>query len=294
MLQTDSNSCTFLAIGGYGQSVLPNYPWPVYHQRYLQTGFCEYSFLLSAQNSEGACLLPANVSTRLQEIERDRTLEKQSLKHLSSSHGQLSEQVHNLTVDMNNTAGLTRLVEDQIESMRAEGLEQNQTIDELKTRVRQQNQDLEDLKTLVEQQSDTISQYETRFSRLESAHNSFETLDSQLQSLKSQVALQTRSLQNHQRNHLVYVQRCESGIAYTGYAMHGHGVRAQDLSVRFRSAFRTTPVVTVGLRQLDHGNQNVRVTVAERSVTRTGMTVRVGTFADSVLYGATVNWMACA
>ncbi|XP_066299868.1 ATP synthase subunits region ORF 7-like [Branchiostoma lanceolatum] len=127
------------------------------------------------------------------------------------------------------------------------------------------------------------------------APNSLETLEKQLQDLKAQVhQLQAKSFVNHQRDPLVYVERCESGIAVTGYAMYGNGIRTQDLPVLFSRAFRRTPVVTVGLKQLDHGNQNVRVTVAEQSITTTGMIVRVGTFADSVLYGLTVNWMACA
>ncbi|XP_019634644.1 PREDICTED: uncharacterized protein LOC109477740 [Branchiostoma belcheri] len=199
-------SCVFLAAGGHGQNVLPNYQWPVYHQKYVQTGFCEYSFLLSVQNSDGVCLVPANVSTRLQDIERDRTLEKQRMKHLSSSLDDLSEQVQNLAWDVNNTStGLAKVAGDQAEGktrdeemardlanvtqamettrneiellvlqgeQRATILEltiqqQNQTIDELKTLVRQQSRDLDDLRTLVEQQSDSISQCESRLSHLE-------------------------------------------------------------------------------------------------------------------------------
>ncbi|XP_078613731.1 uncharacterized protein LOC144883258 [Branchiostoma floridae x Branchiostoma japonicum] len=195
-------SCAFLAIGCHGQSVLPNYPWPVYHQRYLQTGFCEYSFLISAQNSEGACLLPANVSTRLQEIERDRTLEKQHTKHVSTSLGELTKQVHSLTLEVNNTGTeLTKLAEDQAEGRaRDEDMardlanvthatestrkqiqeiellqrEQSATSIKLQQTIELQNQTIDDLKTivhelknLVEQQSDTISQYETRLSHLE-------------------------------------------------------------------------------------------------------------------------------
>ncbi|XP_066266169.1 uncharacterized protein [Branchiostoma lanceolatum] len=182
-------SCVFLAIGGHGQSVLPISPWPVYHQNYLQTGFCEYSFLLSVQNSEGICLLPANVSTRLEEIERDRTLEKQSMKHLSSSLSELSEQVHNLTMEVNKTSTelTTKLTADQAESrardeeIAARDLlnvthvtestrqqiellqgEQMATNLVLQQSIEQQNQTIEELKTLVRQQSQGLDELKTR------------------------------------------------------------------------------------------------------------------------------------
>ncbi|CAH1244848.1 Hypp7393 [Branchiostoma lanceolatum] len=205
-------SCAFLVIGGHGQSVMPNYPWPVYHQRYIQTGFCEYSFLLSVQNSEGVCLLPANVSTRLQEIERDRTLEKQSMKQLSSSLGKLSEQVHNLTLDVKNTsAELTKLAEDQAE-IRARDEEMARDLDnvthstettrkqiqeielmqeeqkaaglELEQTLEQQNQTIDELKTLVHQQSQDLNDLKNLVEQQSDVINQYETRLSHLESGK--------------------------------------------------------------------------------------------------------------
>ncbi|KAI8512194.1 hypothetical protein Bbelb_088330 [Branchiostoma belcheri] len=123
-----------------------------------------------------------------------------------------------------------------------------------------------------------------------------ETLEKQLQDLKREVReLQTRVLQNQERDPTGtgYVGRCETGTVHTT-PMYGSGVRTQDLTALFSRSFFTTPVVTVGLGNVDQGHTGTRVTMHVRSVSTTGVVIRIGTYADTVLYGASVHWMACA
>eukprot|EP00058_Branchiostoma_floridae_P027341 XP_002612832.1 hypothetical protein BRAFLDRAFT_67220 [Branchiostoma floridae] len=74
----------------------------------------------------------------------------------------------------------------------------------------------------------------------------------------------------------------------------GDGDRHLDLTATFSRAFRTIPVVTVGLRHVDHFATEIRVSATVQSVSNTSLTVRIGTWVDSRLYAAHVYWMACA
>eukprot|EP00058_Branchiostoma_floridae_P027364 XP_002612855.1 hypothetical protein BRAFLDRAFT_67195 [Branchiostoma floridae] len=86
----------------------------------------------------------------------------------------------------------------------------------------------------------------------------------------------------------------EAGVlkAPGGAFSSGFGDRFRVLNAT--GAFRTTPVVTVGLGYLDHSVGHIRVMASVESVTTTNLTVRIGTWYDSGLYSASIHWMACA
>ncbi|CAH1251657.1 Hypp9114 [Branchiostoma lanceolatum] len=93
-----------------------------------------------------------------------------------------------------------------------------------------------------------------------------------------------------------YIERCESGMLKTPLAVFvtGRGGRSLGLTARFSRAFRTTPVVTLGLRQVDHRLGGIRVSATLVYVSTTNLTVQVSTWSNSQLYSASVYWMACA
>ncbi|XP_035663409.1 uncharacterized protein LOC118407096 [Branchiostoma floridae] len=97
-----------------------------------------------------------------------------------------------------------------------------------------------------------------------------------------------------------YIERCESGLMETPYdgvfsTGSATGLRFLHLEATFSRAFRTIPMVTIGLAHVDHVlNTNIRVKARVLSATKTSLMVALGTWEDSLLYSASVHWMACA
>ncbi|XP_035671541.1 uncharacterized protein LOC118412649 [Branchiostoma floridae] len=115
-----------------------------------------------------------------------------------------------------------------------------------------------------------------------------------IQQLQTEMAAKDQRIQDLEQRD--YVERCESGdLGTPSHAFtSGNGDRHVDLTATFSRAFRTTPVVTVGLRHVDHFATEIRVSATVQSVSTTSLTVRIGTWVDSRLYAANVYWMACA
>ncbi|XP_035671542.1 uncharacterized protein LOC118412650 [Branchiostoma floridae] len=116
----------------------------------------------------------------------------------------------------------------------------------------------------------------------------------EIQQLHTEMARKDQRIQDLEQRD--YIERCESGdlTIPNGVLTYGAGARHRDMTASFSRAFRTTPVVTVGLTQLDHYAGETRVTASVVSVSTTGLTVRIGTWASSQLYNAYAHWMACA
>eukprot|EP00058_Branchiostoma_floridae_P027343 XP_002612834.1 hypothetical protein BRAFLDRAFT_67218 [Branchiostoma floridae] len=125
-------------------------------------------------------------------------------------------------------------------------------------------------------------------------------LQAEIQQLQAEMATKDVRIQHMEQRD--YIERCENGTLVTpaGAFMSVFGDRQLDLTATFSSAFRTTPVVTVGWAVLDHfesdvdGNSNIRFRANVVSVSTTSLTVRIGTWSNSKLYGASIHWMACA
>ena len=64
--------------------------------------------------------------------------------------------------------------------------------------------------------------------------------------------------------------------------------------VTFQSPFEQAPTVTFGLYLLDNRwGKNLRVNTDVSGVTTTGFQISINPWADTVLYGARIRWMAC-
>ncbi|XP_078323719.1 uncharacterized protein LOC111122591 isoform X1 [Crassostrea virginica] len=64
--------------------------------------------------------------------------------------------------------------------------------------------------------------------------------------------------------------------------------------VTFQSPFEQAPTVTFGLYLLDNRwDKNLRVNTDVSGVTTTGFQISINRWADTVLYGARIRWMAC-
>lgn len=73
----------------------------------------------------------------------------------------------------------------------------------------------------------------------------------------------------------------------------GIGPRSYTVHVSFLEPFQSVPIVLVSLRMLDVGNMtNTRAHVLAENVTQEGFDLVIHTWADTVLYGAEVTWMA--
>ncbi|XP_028392556.1 uncharacterized protein LOC114517108 [Dendronephthya gigantea] len=90
---------------------------------------------------------------------------------------------------------------------------------------------------------------------------------------------------------------CESGQVTSKYCTtaakycFGNG---QVVDVRFGTAFKAPPKVTVGLTRIDtHKDQNVRVHVQVESITTSGFNIRFKPWDYSITYQLGINWMAC-
>nr|XP_034302039.1 uncharacterized protein LOC105346508 [Crassostrea gigas]XP_034302040.1 uncharacterized protein LOC105346508 [Crassostrea gigas] len=86
--------------------------------------------------------------------------------------------------------------------------------------------------------------------------------------------------------------RCESGVVGIHTIPIPNWPYTQ--SVTFQTPFEAKPTVTYGLYLLDTGyTRNTRVTTEVTDVTKTGLQVKLNTWADTELYGARISWMAC-
>ena len=64
--------------------------------------------------------------------------------------------------------------------------------------------------------------------------------------------------------------------------------------VKFQSSFKQPPKVTYGLYFLDSlHTKNLRVDAVISKVTNTGFQLLMKAWADTILYGAKISWMAC-
>ncbi|CAH1264277.1 Hypp2928 [Branchiostoma lanceolatum] len=129
-----------------------------------------------------------------------------------------------------------------------------------------------------------------------------QTFREEMQQLQNKMAAKERKIQALEQNiqpveSRTYIERCESGVLQTLDATFstGFGERYLDMTATFSRAFRTTPVVTVGLDSLDDDwRTNLRVTAKVLSKSTTDLTVRIGTWYNSLLYRVDIHWMACA
>uniref|UniRef100_A0A8W8L1W6 H-type lectin domain-containing protein n=1 Tax=Magallana gigas TaxID=29159 RepID=A0A8W8L1W6_MAGGI len=95
-----------------------------------------------------------------------------------------------------------------------------------------------------------------------------------------------------QRNQIKTLQNRESGVV--GIHTNPRPSWPYTQSVTFQTPFESKPTVTYGLYLLDTGyTRNTRVTTEVTDVTKTGLQVKLNTWADTELYGARISWMAC-
>lgn len=66
---------------------------------------------------------------------------------------------------------------------------------------------------------------------------------------------------------------------------------AENQLIQFNPDFSETPSVVLGLTNLDF--HNVRIHAKVENVTKTGFTMSIRTWDDTILYNAGVSWMAC-
>ncbi|XP_061178999.1 uncharacterized protein LOC133187592 [Saccostrea echinata] len=87
--------------------------------------------------------------------------------------------------------------------------------------------------------------------------------------------------------------RCEAGTTGQMY------IKQQPLwpyvqTVTFREPFAKEPEVTFGYATLDSDRlKNVRVNTFVQNITKSEFTLTIHTWADTILYGTNVRWMAC-
>lgn len=88
---------------------------------------------------------------------------------------------------------------------------------------------------------------------------------------------------------LIVFSQYPSGTMWTG-----SGPRSVTKAVPFPTgSFGSAPQVMAAISSLDSSNQaNLRVTVSVQSVTATGFTVKVDTWADTKLAQVGVSWVA--
>ncbi|XP_061187931.1 uncharacterized protein LOC133195963 [Saccostrea echinata] len=86
--------------------------------------------------------------------------------------------------------------------------------------------------------------------------------------------------------------KCESGVL--GIHKSPSPTWPYTQVVSFRSPFREIPALTYGLYLLDSWHRtNLRVNAIVTDITNSGFNVRLQTWADTTLYGASISWMAC-
>ncbi|XP_062571030.1 uncharacterized protein LOC134233050 isoform X2 [Saccostrea cucullata] len=116
--------------------------------------------------------------------------------------------------------------------------------------------------------------------------STIKTLKTTIEEMKSSISSLERDIANRKEF------RCESG----GLGQHAAPAPTWPYgqTIKFKTAFQEIPTLTYGLYLLDSaGTVNLRISTEVKEVTRTGFSVSLTRWADSVLYGARVSWMAC-
>eukprot|EP00058_Branchiostoma_floridae_P014512 XP_002600000.1 hypothetical protein BRAFLDRAFT_74119 [Branchiostoma floridae] len=165
--------------------------------------------------------------------------------------------------------------------------------------------DIDSLKGSVEQINDEVSVSLVNLNSIVTAIDLHDILEDLQDSVNGTAARQLQSEMSVRDQRILdleqrdYIERCESGSIVTPEDALSTdwttGHRRLHLTATFSRAFRTIPTVTIGLTQVDHlFGSNTRVLAQLSDATRTSLAVEVGTWGDSILYSATVHWMACA
>lgn len=96
-----------------------------------------------------------------------------------------------------------------------------------------------------------------------------------------------------QKNPAPGMQQILTGSISGSPAWSGTGDRYFDTTVTFQTPFSNTPVVQASLAKvdMDHGF-NSRIELIVDTVSKTGFRLRMHTWADTVVYAATANWIA--
>lgn len=117
-----------------------------------------------------------------------------------------------------------------------------------------------------------------------------ETMKTKIKDMEFYIAAQKKQIETLQNRKTI---QCESGVI-------GKHTSKPPLSwpyiqsVKFKSHFEERPTVTYGLYFLDSDHRtNLRVITEITDVTKTGFRVKLLSWDDTKLYGATINWMAC-
>ncbi|XP_062616019.1 ATP synthase subunits region ORF 7-like [Saccostrea cucullata] len=116
--------------------------------------------------------------------------------------------------------------------------------------------------------------------------STIKTLKTTIEEMKSFISSLQRDISNRKEF------RCESGVS------RQHKFPAPTWpygqTIKFKTAFQEIPTVTYGLYVLDSDyTVNLRISTVVKEVTRTGFSVKIKTWENSVLYGARISWMAC-
>ena len=93
----------------------------------------------------------------------------------------------------------------------------------------------------------------------------------------------------------------QSGRVHRGYTDQGWNLdigsdtRTYDVPVIFTQSFSSVPNVQVSLARVDLNNdQNFRLDVSIKDITKNGFTIVYKTWSETKVYGATVSWIAYA
>eukprot|EP00105_Crassostrea_gigas_P042513 XP_019926661.1 PREDICTED: uncharacterized protein LOC109619893 [Crassostrea gigas] len=86
--------------------------------------------------------------------------------------------------------------------------------------------------------------------------------------------------------------KCEAGTVK--HYEYPAGKWPDSRRIDFRSPFSGTPTLTYGLYFLDsYYGKNLRIDTVVTNLSRTGFQLTLRSWANTVLYGAYVSWMAC-
>lgn len=96
-------------------------------------------------------------------------------------------------------------------------------------------------------------------------------------------------------NFISLLKSCVAGEAGTvKHYEYPAGKWPDSRRIDFRSPFSGTPTLTYGLYFLDsYYGKNLRIDTVVTNLSRTGFQLTLRSWANTVLYGAYVSWMAC-
>ncbi|XP_035693486.1 uncharacterized protein LOC118427693 isoform X3 [Branchiostoma floridae] len=218
-----------------------------------------------------------------------------------------NDDIQVLKTEMAAMAERVQQQQGDIQQLQTEGAAKDQSIQQLRDEINQlQNE------TAAENQR---SQNKTQQLQSEMVSKDQRT-QTEIQELKTEMAARDERIQQQQDDlqqllgesetkdqriqaleQRTYIEHCESGVLDTPYNVlaSGSGSRYRDLTATFSTPFRTTPVVTVGIRKLDiYRSRNTRISTTVTSKSPRSLTVRIITWADTRVHVAGIYWMACA